>query len=256
MCKKYTGRTMFCQCILIVCVLQIVRYYTYVTLMFSACLKNILRVDTAKSGFTLIEVLVAISVMATMGFIPISIVTQHLIQNALTQNRVGADLLAQEIIEYVRYTRDSEVLDSSGGDWFDMLYSLDDSNEYRECVVFADDWIEGIGNNRYCRVKCLAEDDKTKEPEECGTKKAGVVYNGFVVGTAVGGQFGTNEKTCDGGKAKEDNQFTTTLRIVIPREGSRTRYATIAPCISWSDKSGAVKKVTLKETVFEWIKKK
>ena len=65
----------------------------------------------------------------------------------------------------------------------------------------------------------------------------------------------TIRTTCDGEDPKEDNKFTTILNIVIPREESEVRYASIIPCISWSDKSSAIKKVELKETVFEWIRR-
>ena len=210
----------------------------------------------------MIEVLVAISIIATVGFIPISVVTRHLIQNALTPNRVKAELLAQEIIEYVRYTRDSDMLDDdpdTGGDWFDSIYQPGSSDtEYTNCVVFADDWISGTAE-KYCRVECFAGINENEEPEACGTKSGEKVFDGFVAGIdtdAAGGEYGnSNANTCDGTEPKTDNQFTAILNIIIPREEGGIRYAAIAPCVSWSNRSGVIKKVALQETVFEWIKR-
>lgn len=201
----------------------------------------------------------AISIIATVGFIPISIVTQHLIQNALTPNRVKANLLAQEVIEYVRYTRDSDVLDSDpndgsvGGDWFDTFYEPNTSSDYRDCVTFADDWIGGV-REKYCKVVCFAGTDETTE-KECGTTDNGVLFDGFVAGVTPGESYGDNTKTCDGEGPEENNQFTTTLNIIIPREKGGVQYAVIVPCVSWSDRNGAIKKIELKETVFEWIRR-
>ena len=115
---------------------------------------SFLKKENRKGGFTLVEVLVAVSVIAAVGFIPISIVTQHLIQNALTPNRVKAYLLAQEIIEHVRYTRDDDMLSVAGGNWFDNLYETDsDQNSYVNCVVYADDWAAG-SKGKHCKVEC------------------------------------------------------------------------------------------------------
>ncbi|MCY4576956.1 MAG: prepilin-type N-terminal cleavage/methylation domain-containing protein [Candidatus Kaiserbacteria bacterium] len=212
--------------------------------------------DTAMhAGFTLIEVLVAISVISIIGFLPISIVSEHLIRNALTKNRVTAALLAQEITEYVRYTRDSDILDIGGGDWFDTLFDPRSTNQFAPCTIDADDWILE-DRVTYCTVECFDNADKTARGE-CGTKGSGnKIYNGSVAGiSATRGVRGRSTETCDGNRPKENNAFTTTLNIVIPQQGSKTRYAVMAPCISWSDKTDTVRRVELQEAVFEWIRR-
>ena len=226
--------------------------------MFIVRIKKMLSKNKSR-GFTLIEVLVAVGVIATVGFVPISIVTQHLIQNALTPDRVRASLLAQEIIEYVRHDRDTDVLEEEGGKWFDSLYTLDcpTGNKpcYRGCTVYADDWAAG-NVDTYCKVKCYEKDDPNNlsgqdREGECGTAD----YEGFISGIALGVTRGSNEKTCDGGNAKADGTFTSTLNLVIPREGSNIQYAIVAPCVSWKERNGAIKKTELQETVFQWIQK-
>ena len=212
--------------------------------------------NTDKAGFTLVEVLVAIAFITIIGFLPISIVSEHLIKNALTKNRVTAGLLAQEIVEYVRYTRDSDILDINGGDWFGSLYDPKSTNEYSNCVIHADDWITGNRAN-YCTVKCFDGTNKNVSGGECGTVSGKKIFNGFVAGIATsGGIRGKNTDTCDGGPAKANNAFTTTLNIIIAQEDNEVRYATAIPCVSWSNKSGTIKKVEAKETIFEWIQRK
>lgn len=231
--------------------------------MIADQLKKFFTAKSKKSrGFTLVEVLVAISVIATVGFVPISIVTQHLVQNALTPGRVRADLLAQEVIEYVRYTRDFDVLSRNGGKWFKNLYLLDGSNPYQNCVVYVDDWAAGTVDT-YCTVSCYADANRTEGVcgeagvvcGECGTDNV----NGFVAGvvetTGRTIKRVDSSETCDGKHPKGNNQFTTTVSVVVPREGSVMQYASVVPCISWEERNGSVRKVTRKETLFEWIQR-
>ena len=219
-------------------------------------LMHYMRPDMQHAGFTLIEVLVAIAVITIIGFLPISIVSDHIIKNALTKNRVTAGLLAQEITEYVRYTRDSDILDPNGGDWFDTLFDPQVANEYNNCVVHADDWILDNYAN-YCTIECYNGADKTVQGE-CGTTGTGnKVYNGLVAGIATATNVrGKNADTCDGNTPKTDNQFTTTMNLVISQPDAEVRYAVAVPCISWSDKTNTIKRVTVKEGIFEWIRKK
>ena len=226
--------------------------------MISSCNKKAkhLHKNNERAGFTLIEVLVAIAVITVIGFLPISIISDHIIRNALTENRVTAGLLAQEITEYVRYTRDSDILDPNGGDWFDTLYDPQAKNEYRNCIVYADDWILGNHKN-YCTVECFDVTNKSAQGE-CGTtSRSNRTYTGSIAGIATTGNIrGKNADTCDGNQPKDNNEFTTTLEIIIPQEDTEVQYATVVPCISWSDKTNVIKKVKTQESVFEWIQKR
>ena len=221
-----------------------------------------------QSGFTLVEVLVAIAVITIIGFLPISVVSDHLIQNALTKNRVTAGLLVQEIAEYVRYTRDSDLLDPSGGDWFETLADPQSTNMFAPCVILADDWtLEDRANYRkdYCTVECFAvrDDpnrglvtDKTRKGE-CGTPAPNNgVYSGAVAGIApTAGIRGSQTETCDGRPAKTDNAFTTTLNIVVSRNDDEARYVAVVPCVSWKDKADTIKRVETQEAMFQWIQR-
>ena len=199
------------------------------------------------AGFTIVEALVAVSVLTTIIFAPMAIIAQMLIQGALTEDNVKANLLAQEAIEYVRYTRDTDTLSSAGGNWFNNLYSTDTGvNEYAECMAEQADWINGTHSD-YCLVQCLGTG---------GTKKecSGASNDGFVDGiSTTDNSFGSaNTETCDRKAPKDDSAFTATLVIIVPPKSAATRYAIAESCVSWQDKNDAVRKVLYREAMFEW----
>lgn len=245
--------------------------YTSMVSFFNKNFFALARTKNGKTGFTLVEVLVAIAVITIIGFLPISVVSDHLIQNALTKNRVAAGLLVQEIVEYVRYTRDSDLLDPDGGDWFDTLADPQSTNMFAPCVVSAADWVledrETYLKN-YCTVECFAvrDDpnpnrglvtDKTMQGE-CGTPAPNDgMYNGAVAGIAPPARTrGKRTDTCDGNGAKANNAFTTTLNTIIARDDDEVQYVVVVPCISWSDKTDTVRRVETQEAMFEWIQRK
>ena len=224
------------------------------------------RAGSRQMGFTLVEVLVAIAVITIIGFLPISVVSDHLTQNALTKNRVTAGLLVQEIVEYVRYTRDSDLLDPNGGDWFDRISDPQSTNIFAPCVIPVADWALGDRSN-YCTVECFAvrDDpnrgivtDKTMRGE-CGTPAPNNgVYNGAVAGIAPTSDLrGTQTDTCDGKPAKTtNNAFTTTLNAIVSQDDGDMQYVVVVPCISWKDKADTIKRVETQEAMFQWIQRK
>ena len=234
---------------------DILQYTTMISFLNKNSFTHGIRIGKRRAGFTLVEVLVAIAVITIIGFLPISIVSEHLIKNALTKNRVTAGLLTQEIVEYVRYTRDSDLLDPNGGNWFDTLFDPQPTNAFSSCLTHVDDWTLGHRTN-YCTVECFNSTDKATQGE-CGTIISGnKVYDGSVAGIATGiGTRGRQTDTCDGNRPKADNAFTTTLNVVIPQDDSEVQYAAVVPCISWSDKTGSIRRVEIQETMFEWIQR-
>ena len=201
-----------------------------------------------KTGFTLIEVLVAITILTTVLFAPISIITQYVVESALTENSVKAGLLSQEIIEYIRYDRDSNLL--ATGNWFSLLRSRENTvNKFSKCIMTEDEWLRNT-NVVYCDVRC--SDGTTTN--DCSTN------TGFVDGVAsAAADTGTRvptATTCDGKSAVRD-VLTATLTIIIPTVGdsSNIQYASIRPCVSWRDKNDTVRKFEIEETLFQWLVK-
>lgn len=82
-------------------------------------------------GFTLLETLIAITVltMATLG--PMQLASRMISSARVSQDRIIAFYLAQEGIEYVRNTRDNNFLNSSSG-WLDGLDACFGANG---CIV-------------------------------------------------------------------------------------------------------------------------
>ena len=202
---------------------------------------------SATSGFTIVEALVAVAVLTTIIFAPMSIITQVLVQGALTENNLRANLLAQEVIEYVRYTRDTAVLDDNSSNWFSTLYSTDSSNPYISCIIDEGDWITDTHND-YCTPQCTTGGTTG----DCGGTD---MHLGFVdsVSRSDNGYGADREATCDGKSPKADGVFTTTLTIAVPSEESEIRYAVVESCVSWEDKIGEVRKVEYREAMFEWV---
>ena len=214
-------------------------------------------------GFTLIEVLVAISVLTTILFVPLSVVAQYLTQTALTEHAFKAEVKTQEVLEYVRYTRDSSLLGLDSGDWFTVLRSPTHGvNPYASCFTDRSTWVtqshlgadsltgSAVALTPYCIVQCRAED---------GTLNACNGENGLVAAVAQGAserrvRSNVNARTCDGEHPKANNAFTVTLSIVTSDDAeSGAQYAIIRPCVSFADLRGEVQRVILEETLFEWV---
>ena len=70
-------------------------------------------------GFTFIETLVAIAILLLAIVAPLSPVYQSLAASRVARNQVTAIYLAQESIEFIRATRDTNAL--SGNDWLQGL---------------------------------------------------------------------------------------------------------------------------------------
>ncbi|HEX8993663.1 MAG TPA: hypothetical protein VF803_00230, partial [Candidatus Paceibacterota bacterium] len=93
------------------------------------------RFSKAPSGFTLIESFVAITILVTAIAGPLSIASNSLRAALVASNQVSASFLAQEAIEYIRYTRDSNRL--SGNAWTTYLNNCISANGSQACYIDA-----------------------------------------------------------------------------------------------------------------------
>ena len=170
-------------------------------------------------GFTIIEVLVSISILTIIVAIPFGILGNFLIANQLTRESVRANFINQEILEYVRNDRDDAFL-TAGANWFVDLKTP--NSKYNKCL--------NSGNtDHYCNL--------TRDTD------------GFINGVASSDTRGNNNDTCDG-EEPAASIFTETLDIDFENNS-----ATIKACVSWETASNEVKKVETKTILFEWIKK-
>ena len=72
-------------------------------------------INTTMRGFTLIEAFVAITILMLAIVGPLSIASQSAMLSAFTRDQMTANFLAQDAMEYVRATRDSNLL--AGNPW-------------------------------------------------------------------------------------------------------------------------------------------
>jgi prepilin-type N-terminal cleavage/methylation domain-containing protein len=102
-----------------------------------------------KKGFTLVETMVAISILMLAILGPLSIASSGLRNSLFAKDQVTAYYLAQEGIEYVRYIRDDNYLQSSGN-WLD---GLEDCTGTYGCAIDTGKWF-GSNNSviRLCQL--------------------------------------------------------------------------------------------------------
>lgn len=84
-------------------------------------------------GFSIIETLVAIAVLALALGGPMTLAQQGLTSAFLARNQVTATFLAQEGVEFIRNERDENIL--SGNDWLNGLGSCVSSDGSAECRI-------------------------------------------------------------------------------------------------------------------------
>ena len=79
------------------------------------------QLSNVSAGFTLVEALVAISILLIAVVEPLSLVANS-VQNAnFAKDQITSFYLAQEGIEFIRNKRDSNYLNDPGGDWLSGL---------------------------------------------------------------------------------------------------------------------------------------
>ena len=209
-----------------------------------------------KVGFTLIEVLISISILLFAVFLPFAIISDYLLNNELTRNQLQAQLRAQEIIELVRLDRDSTIVNPKNPvvNWFAKL-SKGEGN-FGSCAIKSDPWNNGDGTRKDCQVKCLPDitvgSTDSSDLNNCRvTEDKSFVW---AVGPTRRQPTTTLTETCDGEDPYSNGEFTVTLNIVIANRLEKdTQYAIISPCVSWERDTGEIRKVELKETLFEWV---
>ena len=163
-------------------------------------------------GFTLIETLVAITVLTMIIIGPLTLATKSIGAALTSQNQITASYLAQEAIEYVLNIRDNNFLQS-----LDWLTGLNQCFGANGCYV-------DIPNNiiKPCGGTC---------PNIKYDESSGFYYN-----------YQTGQNTI----------FTRIAKVnKINIQGSNDE-ARIEVTVSWQEKFGGQKYFTLQEDIFNW----
>lgn len=85
-----------------------------------------LYIQNSKKGFTLIEALVAITILTISIAGPITIASKGISSSIFARDQITAFYLAQEAVEYVRNKRDENNI--KGNDWLNGLSECMDNN--------------------------------------------------------------------------------------------------------------------------------
>lgn len=185
-------------------------------------------------GFTLIETLLAILILAVAIAGPLTIASKSLSSASVAKNRATAIFLAQDAIEYIRFVRDTNRL--AGGDWLTGAggdptkvtdLSLCETNNGSGNVCYFDT----LGNNPTSIQSCG------------GSATDCAAFPMYYSNT-------TNSYTYDTTATR--TPFTRTVNITTP-VGSNGNEALVTVTVTWTDAGGLVSRsIVIKDNLFSW----
>jgi prepilin-type N-terminal cleavage/methylation domain-containing protein len=178
-------------------------------------------------GFTLIETLVAIVILATAIATTLSLASQGFKSADIGGDQITASFLAQDALEYVRLARDSASLNDQP--WLAYLVNCTTSNG---CYFDSSQALDmGSGNN----------------PKPCPGSGCPVMNfnpnSGFYNYAPV---INNSNVTGD----NPDSKFTRTVNIINP-SGGLDDEAKVLIEVSWATR-GQVRTVKLQEDIYKW----
>jgi Tfp pilus assembly protein PilV len=181
-------------------------------------------------GFTLVETLIAVTILITAVTGPLSIASRGLSTALTAKDQVTAYYLAQDAMEFIRFARDTNRLE--GGDWITGAGSLDSSKIIN---------LTNCTNANGCSVDSAAG----TTPVSCSTAsctQGNIRYNTT-----------TRLYSNSGGSALTGINFNRVVKITTPNppnDGAKER--TVNVTVSWSDTGGITRSVNIIENIFNW----
>jgi type II secretory pathway pseudopilin PulG len=167
------------------------------------------------SGFTMIETLVAVTILLVSIVGPITLAQQSLSSSSFAKDQVTAFYLAQESMEYVRNVRDTNSFQGSG--WLDNL--TDDGNE---C-------------DNGCKIDGRLNFDNFDAIQSCSDDSCRVMVKNGIYGHETGGDW-------------ENSIFSRKITI---EEKILDQEAIVTVEINWKQHTSE-KEVKIKENLFKW----
>jgi prepilin-type N-terminal cleavage/methylation domain-containing protein len=168
-------------------------------------------------GFTLIETMVAVFLLATAIAGPITIAAKAVISTTVARNQIVAFFLAQDGVEYVRYKRDSNKLAKVG--WTTGLGSCTSTTGATLCTV----------------------DSVTDTVAACTSNICSNLYY-----DATAGSYGYDV-------SKAPTIFKRTVSIKNDPSGTTPYEALVTVTVSWSDVAGVVHApAVVREYIYDW----
>jgi prepilin-type N-terminal cleavage/methylation domain-containing protein len=179
-------------------------------------------------GFTLIETLLAVLILATAIAGPLTIASKGLSAALVAKDQTTAFYLAQDAIEFVRFARDTNILSGAT----------------------AEEWLIGAGANltectgsNGCRLDSL-QHSPVPDPEAYDS--ASNYQNDPLFFNEANRHFTYNNST-----SNTRTIFSRQVKIITPVEGQADE-AQVEVNISWRGLSGKVNTITVREHLLNW----
>ncbi len=191
-----------------------------------------------KHGFTLLETLVAVTILATSIVGPLSIASRSLNNSLLAKDQVTAFFLAQDAVEYVRFVRDTNTLE--GNDW--LLgsggsiagISLDPCNVSTNatgCYVDSTGAVAGFGDI----------------PTVCDTTSGCPLMNY----DSTNSRF-TYAGTSAGPPAIAKSKYTRSILLTPITVNPPRTEELLTITVSWKDLGNTPRQIQVRESLFKW----
>ena len=168
-------------------------------------------------GFTLIETLIAVLLLASAIAGPLTIAAKGLNTSLTAKDQVSAFYIAQDAVEYIRFKRDSNKLGGSS-------------------------WLTGIVGSGLCSAdgttKCMV-DSLQDTVAACSGTCSSLNYDT------------TNHYYSYTTGSPSQQHYVRTVQITTP-VGSNTSEAALQVTVAWTGAGGTVHSVVVRENLFDW----
>ena len=188
-------------------------------------------------AFTLIETLVAISLLTIAIVAPMSLTTQSLASAYYARDQITASYLAQEAIEGVREVRDGNILQNSQGTSVDLLAGIPSTSGQ----PFTVDTRNTSVPPSYGMSLCTGQAQGTPPVATCSPLQLDPTGTFYGYGSGTDSQFTRTVTTCfiqpDG--TCSGNTVTDEIRVTAT--------------VSWKTGGLQVRTITLTENLYRWV---
>jgi prepilin-type N-terminal cleavage/methylation domain-containing protein len=192
----------------------------------------------APKGFTLIETLVAVMILASAIAGPLSIASRALNNSLVAKDQIVAFYLAQDAVEYVRFVRDTNTL--SGADWITGQGGTTAGTDLTPCIT-------SVNANGCYLDSTMAVVGQGDVPTACDA------------GSGCPVLYYDNDNSRytynSGGSNVVPSLFTRqiTMQQINPAPpGSPSVEYLVTVTVSWQDLGSTPRRVTVNENIFKW----
>ncbi len=201
--------------------------------------QHIRRQKGAQRGFSMIETLVAITMLTLAVSAPLTLAGRSLIAANYAKDQVTAFNLAQEAIEVVRSLRDRQLICIAHGVTVSGICNP------------ADDWLTHVRDVSGSLVGTTASPTNFTVNTNTGVLTRCTVGAGLCA--PLNFQSSTGFYTYESGAGYTTSRFTRTV-TVTRRDAPATGQATIRSVVTWTSGAlGSTRTVSIEEDILQWV---